>query len=180
MEQVILAFEGNRTNERIREVIEGAGLAECAVCRSAGEVKRLVYQRQVTTVICGYKLQDGTAQELRSDLPPFCSLLIIAVQNMLDMIDSEDVFKLAAPVSRGDLLASVRMLLQLGHRMERYVRPQRSTKEKETVNAAKGILIDRHGMTEEQAHRFLQKKSMDSGVKLIQMAQMILDGTWNG
>ena len=33
------------------------------------------------------------------------------------------------------------------------------------------------GMTEEQAHRFLQKKSMDSGAKLIQTAQLVLEGT---
>lgn len=180
MEQVLLAFEGNRTNERVRDMIEASGLAECTICRSAGEVKRLVYQQQVTAVICGYKLRDETAQELRDDLPQFCSLLVIAMQNMLDMIDSEDIFKLAAPVSKGDLLASIRMLLQLGHRMERYIRPQRPRKEKEIIETAKGVLMDRHGMTEAQAHRFLQKKSMDSGVKLIQTAQMVLDGTWSG
>lgn len=32
-------------------------------------------------------------------------------------------------------------------------------------------------MTEEQAHRLLQKKSMDSGAKLIQTAQLVLDST---
>ena len=36
--------------------------------------------------------------------------------------------------------------------------------------------MDRHGMTEAQAHRFLQKKSMDSGAKLIQTAQLVLEG----
>lgn len=180
MDQVVLAFEGNRTNERVRDMIEGAGLAECTICRSAGEVKRLVQQRQVTAVICGYKLRDESAQGLLADLPAYCSLLVIAMQDMLDMVESEDIFKLAAPVSRGDLLASVRMLLQLGRRMERYVRPQRSRQEREVVDAAKTLLMDRHGMTEAQAHHFLQKKSMDSGVKLVQMAQMLLDGAWNG
>lgn len=177
MDQVILAFERSRTNEQIRDMLEAAGLAECTICRSAGEVKRLVHQRQVTAVICGYKLREETAQELLEDLPPFCSLLVVAMQNMLDMIDNEDIFKLAAPVSKGDLLASVRMLLQMGHRMERYVRPRRSQEERETIEAAKGLLMDRHGMTEAQAHHFLQKKSMDSGVKLVQTAQMLLDGT---
>lgn len=180
MEQVLLAFEGERTNARVRDVLETAGLAECTVCRSAGEVKRLVYQRQITAVICGYKLREETAQELLADLPPSCSLLVLAAQSMLDMIDSEDIFKLAAPVSRGDLLASVRMLLQIGHRMERYHRPQRPQEERAVIEAAKGILMDRHSMTEAQAHRFLQKKSMDSGAKLAQTAQMILDGSYNG
>ena len=34
--------------------------------------------------------------------------------------------------------------------------------------------MDRNGMTEEQAHRFLQKKSMDSGVKMVQTARLVL------
>ena len=46
------------------------------------------------------------------------------------------------------------------------------------MERAKALLMDRNGMTEEQAHRFLQKKSMDSGAKLLQTAQMVLDGSW--
>lgn len=180
MDQVVLAFEGNRTNERVKDMIDMAGLAECTICRSAGEVKRLSYQQQVAAVICGYKLRDETAQELLADLPRPCSLLVIATQNMLDMIDNEDIFKLAAPVSKGDLLASVRMLLQLGHRMERYARPQRPQEEREVIERAKGVLIDRHNMTEAEAHRFLQKGSMDTGVRMVRMAQMILDESWSG
>lgn len=175
MDQVVLAFEGNRTNERVKDMIDMAGLAECTICRSAGEVKRLTYQQQVSAVICGYKLRDETAQELLADLPRSCSLLVIATQNMLDMIDDEDIFKLAAPVSKGDLLASVRMLLQLGRRIERYARPQRPQEERGIIERAKGVLIDRHNMTETEAHHFLQKRSMDTGVKMVQMAQMILD-----
>ena len=47
------------------------------------------------------------------------------------------------------------------------------------MEGAKGGLMDRHGITEEQAHRLLQKKSMDSGEKLVQTARRIIDGTWS-
>ncbi len=178
MEKIILAFEGEKTSERVRDIVENAGLASCLVCHSAAEVKRLVHKQHVTTIVCGYKLRDETAERLSDDLPITCSVLVLAVQNMLDLIEGDDVFKLAAPVARNDLLASVRMLLQMGHRLEKFVRPQRSDGEKALIDQAKGILMDRHGMTEEQAHRFLQKKSMDSGAKLTQTAQMVLDGVW--
>jgi response regulator NasT len=36
--------------------------------------------------------------------------------------------------------------------------------------------MDRYDMTEEQAHRFLQKKSMDNGAKLTDTARMVLAG----
>ena len=179
MEKVILAFEGAKTSARVRDIQEGAGVADCVFCHSAAEVKRLVHKQHITTVLCGYKLMDETAESLCEDLPPTTSVLVIAVQTMLDMIENDDLFKLAAPVSRSDLLASVQMLIQVGHRMEKFVRPQRSEEEKALIQAAKRVLMDRHDMTEEQAHRFLQKKSMDSGARLVQTAQMVLDGTWS-
>ena len=35
--------------------------------------------------------------------------------------------------------------------------------------------MDRHGITEEQAHYYLQKKSMDSRTKLALTARLVLD-----
>ena len=36
--------------------------------------------------------------------------------------------------------------------------------------------MNRNCMTEEQAHRFIQKRSMDTGAKMVQTAMKILDG----
>ena len=80
-------------------------------------------------------------------------------------------------MSRSDLTASVRMLLQMGRRLERILRPRRSEGEQELIRQAKAVLMDRSGMSEEQAHRYLQKKSMNSGARLTQTAQLVLDGT---
>jgi AmiR/NasT family two-component response regulator len=102
-------------------------------------------------------------------------MLMVGVQNLLDLCQNDDIFKLTSPVSKGDLVASVRMLIQVGHRLERFVRPRRSQEEQAVIAQAKQLLMVRHGMTEEQAHRFLQKKSMDSGAKLIQTAQLVLE-----
>jgi response regulator NasT len=177
---VILAFESEKTSAHIRDIVESAGLAGCLVCHSAAEVKRIIHKQQVATVVCGYKLPDETAELLFEDLPLTCSMLVIAKQNLLVLIGNDDIFKLAAPVSRNDLLSSIRMLIQVGHRMEKFIRPQRSEEEQALIEQAKAVLVGRHDMTEEQAHRFLQKKSMDSGVRLAQTAQMVLDEVWNG
>ena len=66
------------------------------------------------------------------------------------------------------------MLIQMSHRLERFVRPRRTQEEKALIDQAKAVLMDRHGMTEEQAHRFLQKQSMDSGAKLLDTARLVL------
>lgn len=176
MEHVIVAFESAKSCERVRDILESSGTAACVLCRSAAEVKRTVSKQRIATVVCGFKLPDETAQNLFEDLPVSCAMLVVAVQSMLELIQNEDIFRLSSPVSRGDLIASVRMLLQMGRRLEKFVRPQRSGEDKAAIEQAKTLLMDRHGMTEEQAHRFLQKKSMDAGVKLVQTAKLVLGG----
>lgn len=174
MEKVIVAFESEKSCKRVRELLENSGTAECIVCRSADQVRRAAGKLGVITVVCGYKFPDGSAEALFEDLPPSCTMLMLAVQSLLDLCRNEDIFKLAAPVAKGDLVASVRLLLQVGRRLERFIRPRRSTEEQALIDQAKQVLMERHGMTEEQAHHFLQKKSMDSGAKLIQTAQLVL------
>ena len=52
--------------------------------------------------------------------------------------------------------------------------PRRSPEEEALLSRAKALLMDRRGMTEGQAHRFLQKKSMDSGARLAETARQLL------
>jgi len=177
MDNIILAFESEKTCQNLKELLEGSGTALCLVCRSAAQVRRLVHKQRVTCVVCGYKLRDESSEQLFEDLPESCAMLLIAVQSLLDLVGNEDIFKLPAPVSRSNLIASVRLMLQIGRRLERYTRPRRSGEEQAVIDSAKALLIDRYSMSEQQAHRFLQKRSMDTGAKLIQTARMVLDET---
>ncbi len=47
--------------------------------------------------------------------------------------------------------------------------------ERKTVDRAKGILMARHSLTEDQAYARLRKTAMDRGMKLAEVAQRIVD-----
>jgi response regulator NasT len=51
---------------------------------------------------------------------------------------------------------------------------KRSSEEQTLIDQAKAILMNRNNMTEEEAHRYLQKTSMDNGTSFADTAQMIL------
>mgnify|MGYP002508110420 FL=1 len=52
---------------------------------------------------------------------------------------------------------------------------KRSEKEKEIIIKAKLVLMERNNMSEEEAYRYIQKTSMDSGINMVEMAKMILN-----
>jgi AmiR/NasT family two-component response regulator len=173
MERVIVAFESDKNCQHIKDVLESSGTVSCIVCRSAAEVRRLVQKQHITIVVCGYKLPDDSAENLFHDLPQYCAMLIVANQNQLDYCEA-DIFTLSTPVSKKDLVASVNMLLQMNARIEKFSHPQRSDEDRDLINRAKAVLMERHGMSEDQAHRLLQKKSMDNGAKLADTARLVL------
>ena len=174
MRQVILAFESQANCDRLREVLESSGGFSCIVCRSADQVRRTVRKLRLSVVVCGFKLGDESCEALSYDLPQRCSMLMIAPQARLELCEADGIFKLQAPVRRSELVASVRLLAQLSAAGKDRGASRRSQEERELVEQAKAVLMDRYGMTEEQAHRFLQKQSMDEGVRLTDIARLVL------
>lgn len=174
METVIVAFENTAMSQRFSDLLEGTGAARCLTCHSGDQVRRYLSSQQVYCVVCGPHLTDGPAEWLYEDLPPSCSLLLVGPQHILDACVTRDVFKLPTPIRKEEALSTVRLLLQFGHRMERFVRPKRSTAEQELVNKAKKLLMERKGLSEDEAHRTLQKRSMDAGSRLIQTARQVI------
>lgn len=81
------------------------------------------------------------------------------------------------PIKVYDLVNTLEMILQTMRRRRKKRRKalkNRDPKQREIINQAKGLLMERNGMTEEEAHRYLQKNSMDTGTSMIETAQMIL------
>ena len=172
---VIVAFESGANSAKIREVLESEGEFSCLVCRSAAEVKRAASNRYRCIVVCGFKLADETCEDLFYDLRSDCFMLMVGSQTRLELSGTEGIFKLQSPIRRGELLASVRMLAQFQRYIPREKGPaKRGGEERRLIARAKAVLMDRHGMTEEQAHRFLQKQSMDNGAKLTDTARLVL------
>ena len=172
---VIVAFESSANRATIKEMLESEGEFSCMVCRSAAEVKRAVHKQHRCIIVCGFKLADETCEDLFHDLRSDCFMLMVGPQARLELSENEGIFKLQSPIRRGELLASVRMLEQFRRYVPREKEPaKRGGEEQKLIAQAKAVLIDRHGMTEEQAHRFLQKQSMDNGAKLTDTARMVL------
>ena len=51
---------------------------------------------------------------------------------------------------------------------------KRDDSQRKIIDQAKALLIERNNMSEEEAHRYLQKSSMESGTNMLETAQMVL------
>ena len=128
-------------------------------------------------VICGYKLTDMLYFELHENLPKEFEMLLMASQHLLVDCQDNDIICLAMPFQMRDLVNTVEMLSNsiTYKRKKRKAQPrQRNPEEIALIKEAKLLLMDRNNMTEEEAHRYIQKTSMANSTSMVETAQMVL------
>lgn len=174
MDRIIVAFERRSNCEKLQKLAESSAGFSCLVCRNGSQVRHLASKLRPCIVVCGFKLIDESCEAIFYDLPASCSMLMLAPPAVLELCGSEEIFKLSTPLRRSEILSSLRMLAGLSRGRE--PEPGLSTEaEQDLVAAAKALLMERFLMTEAQAHRLLQKRSMNSGVRLVQTAGAVVD-----
>ena len=84
---------------------------------------------------------------------------------------------LAMPLKVHELVQTLEMISCSISRKKKKMREapkKRSEEDQKLITRAKGLLMERNNMTEEEAHRYIQKRSMDNGTGLVETAQMVL------
>ena len=104
-------------------------------------------------------------------------MLLVASQGLWIGRAPVDVVCLGLPLKVHDLISTLEMMMEslVRRRRKQRLKPlERSREEQELIKQAKELLMDRNHMTETDAHRYLQKCSMDSGTNMVETAQMIM------
>lgn len=174
MHKIILAFGNDNNRNRIAEILEAGGYPPIKLCKTGKEAIRAAKNIGGGIIICSYKLIDMTADDLAYDIGDVGTILAVGNPTMLELCENESICKLPTPLKKQDLFSSLEMLAELHYKKSAVV-PQRSDSEMEAIQQAKLVLMEKCSMTEPEAHRFIQKKSMDSGFKMSTTAKLILN-----
>lgn len=178
MADIIVAFPKLEDAKNLRKLLARNGYDVNLVCDSGAQIISTVNRLDGGVVICGYRFSDMHFTEVLDYLPEGFQMLLMASPGKLEDSDTSNVVSLPMPIKVQDLLNTLEMMLvQYGRwRKKQKKKPKvRSESEKRTILAAKELLMERNQMTEEEAHRYLQKVSMDSGTNIVETAGMILD-----
>ncbi|MBQ9604154.1 MAG: ANTAR domain-containing protein [Firmicutes bacterium] len=168
---VFVAFSNKKTALSVAKIVISAGFnAVCAVL-TAGGLKQKISYYECGIVICGCQFGDENINELLEDIPDGFNIILIGTPAQLEYCENERIVKLAVPINANDLLCYMDMLRpELPGR-----RSGRSPEDRMLIDKAKKYLIMHYNMTEPQAHRFLEKKSMDTGCTMAETARKILN-----
>lgn len=177
MTNIIVAFAKIEDAKSIKNVLVKNGFGVTAVCTSGAQALSYADEFHDGIVIAGYRLTDMICVGVKDNLPKGFEMVVTAPQRVLTEVQGSGIIGLAMPLKVHELVSTVDMLSQgiVRRRRKQREKPRvRGEKEASVIESAKQLLIMRNNMTEEEAHRYLQKHSMDNGINMVETAQMVL------
>lgn len=177
MTNVIVAFSRPEDAKSIKNILTRSGFQVIAACTSGAQALSQTEDLNDGIIVCGYRLADMLFTELHEYMPKGFHMLMVSSPSRWAAEMPDDIVCLPMPLKVHDLVSTLEMMVQAQTRRRRKLREQpkkRSEEEQSIISQAKNLLMERNSMSEEEAHRYIQKCSMDSGTNLIETAQMVI------
>lgn len=168
---------GNATS--IKSGLLQSGYRVCGICSCGAQVLEMADRMDTGIVISEYQLTDMLYSELRGILPATFEMLLIAPAYRIVGNPGNTIMSLSVPFRQQELLSAVALMVNSIENKKNNKKAgkeptNRLPKEKKLLNEAKALLMSRNNMTEDEAHRYIQKYSMDNSTSLQETARMIL------
>lgn len=173
---IVIALPKIEDAKKIRTILVRHGFTVAAVCNTASNALASISELDCGILICGYHLSDMYYHALKECLPKSFEMILLASARVISEAPVS-VLAIQMPMKSSDLLNTVNMVLGQIERRARKDRKKpklRTWKEQNYISNAKMMLMQRNRLSEEEAYRYIQKCSMDSGTNMVETAQMLL------
>ena len=181
---VLVVSSSEKFNQALPEVLPVTSFSPVNVVCSVSAAKRALSERDFDFVIVNSPASDENGVRFCSDTTDSYNTVVLFIakteqfDDAYDDLVSHGVFLLQKPVSKPLFQAASGWLISARERIRRTEKKTLSIEEKmneiRTVNRAKWLLISELKMTEPDAHRYIEKQSMDLCVSKKQVAEEII------
>lgn len=128
-------------------------------------------------LISAYSFEDMIYSDIRENLSDRFDMLLICNPGRITEGLDEGIIFLPLPLKVHELCDTLSMIEDTRARkrkLRRNAKPVRSEEDVKAISMAKALLMDRNHMSEDEAHRYLQKTSMSNGCNLVETARMVI------
>lgn len=181
-EKIIIALNNIETSEKLKSVLKQEGYVILALCTSGNELIRAVMQYAPDLVLVGYKFKDMSLLDIYETLYDYTSFLAIVNEPYKSYIEEDtDIYCIGTKISTVLLTNAIDLIFQSKRRIEKLKKKveklEHTLEDRKIIEKAKGRIMITSGATENEAFRYMQKLSMDSGQKMRDIANLILKET---
>ena len=184
--RVVIAEDEAIIRLDLKETLEEEGYDVVGETGRGDEAVDLVMRLEPDLAILDIKMpgMDGLEAAKAISTNRAAAVLILTAFSQRDLIeqarDAGALAYLVKPFQKSELIPAVEVALGRFAEMKALAEENSSLAEqlatRKLVDRAKGILMDKHSLSENEAFSFVQKAAMNERVPMRQIAQQILDG----
>jgi len=149
---------------------------------SAAAARAMLLERDIDLVIINAPLADETGEQLAKDIATATQVILIVNAQYYDEISTTveelGIITIAKPINKKMLTTSVKIAYATNKRLKRLEDENISLSQKiddiRIVSRAKCILIELRGITETEAHKYIEKQAMNLRKTRKDIAQTII------
>ena len=185
LQSVLIVSSTVKPIEFIKEVLPRNDFSPVLTASSAGEAKRILLRTTVDIVIINAPLSDDFGMHLATDIVTSTGsgVLMLVKPELYEEISYQmeqlGILTLTKALNKQTLYQTIKLLSATSNKMKKLeestAKLERRLKEMKSINRAKGYLIEFENMSEEEAHKYIEKNAMDKCVKKIEVAESIIE-----
>ena len=184
MECVLIVSNSEKGTSLIIEMFNAASLREISTAKSCGEARRLLLEREYDLVVVNAPLGDEPGESLSRHIASngFAQVILIVRSEIFEEVsaicEEDGVLTVSKPVNRNVFWAALKLAGSAQKQLKRMQAENSRLKQKiediRIIDRAKCLLISYSSMSEQEAHRYLEKQSMDLRLSRRAVAEGIL------
>ncbi len=170
--------------KELRTLMLQQGYSSAEYSLSANEARRKLDIFEPELILINAPLQDELGIEFVLDISEItdAGIIILAkhehLEEMQYKLEKVGALVLPKPINRTTLLQTARFAVQSRKSIKglklQNVDLEKRMQDRKVIEKAKWILVEKMNMTEPQAHRYIQKRAMDSRTSQIRVAEEII------
>ena len=185
MPGVLLVSSSEKGRDGLAALLREASITQIHMAGSGSQARRFLIQGQASVVVINTPLSDefGESFALFATEQTSASVIMLVKNEQADevahQVENEGILVVEKPMSKALFFQAVKLSLAAQQRMmglqSENDRLQKKIMEIRLVDRAKCLLIENRGMTETEAHRYVEKQAMDLRITRREVAERILE-----
>ena len=171
MKSALIVSRTEKSIAYLTEILKAASCNHIVALQSCGEARRLLLEREFDLVIINAPLHDESGETLSRYIASkgISQVILVVKSEYFDAVsavtENDGVLVVAKPINKVVLWSALQLARAAGKRLtQMQVENSKLRKKIEDVyviDRAKCILISYFNMSEQEAHRYIEKQSMD-------------------
>ncbi len=184
MDSVLIVSSKQQAAAALETLLRAERFTSFETAASAAQTRRICSERDFGLIVINSPLSDEFGDALALDLLKNTSsgvMLAVKAENEAaadSKVAAFGAFVISKPLNRQLFSKAVRYMQAAQNRMNgirrENVKLQKKIEEIRLINRAKYILMEYLSMTEQQAHRYLEKQAMDLRITKLEVAKNLL------